>query len=223
MRPLDVGAFFVFISTDYVYDGANPPYFPDSPVNPLNAYGRMKWEAELIAEKECGADGGAVLRIPMLYGPVESLSESSVTEIATALMPSAFSDALSSSANAPFGAIRKVDHWARRYPAHVDDVSRAILLIIDAWQYGTLPRDAAMPRFLLSGMPGYTKYEMLQIMAKALEKDMSHIEPDPLPPRGAPRPRDCRMDTSRLEQLGWHQEKHFDAEIGAILRPFFNA
>ncbi len=219
------GAFLLLISTDYVFDGTSPPYFPDSPVNPLNEYGRMKLEAERVAESalreaRCLESGttikratdahpaGAVLRIPILYGPVESLEESSVTEIALALRSRVPSN---------------VDDWAHRYPAHVDDVANAILAIIDAHlgNSGTFEELGPMPRFLLSGLPSYTKFEMINVMAKVLGLHAEHIHPDPNPPKGAPRPRDCRMDTSRLESLGWRQKKDFESEIGGILRPFF--
>ncbi len=207
-------AFLLLISTDYVYDGSSPPYYPDSPVHPLNAYGRMKLESEYVAERALsgvlrpsgGRPAGAVLRIPILYGPVESLQESSVTEVALAFK-----------SNFP----RKVEHWPRRYPAHVDDVSSAIMAVVDASLSGKSDF-GSFPRFLLSGDHAYTKYEMVQIMARALGLDAGHIQPDPSPPTGAPRPRDCRMDSSLLESLGWRQRKEFESEIGGILRPFFS-
>lgn len=41
------GAFFVHISTDYVFDGeASLPYKETDPINPINAYGRSKAEGE---------------------------------------------------------------------------------------------------------------------------------------------------------------------------------
>ena len=36
----------VMISTDYVFDGKNPPYSEDDKKNPLNMYGRVKLDAE---------------------------------------------------------------------------------------------------------------------------------------------------------------------------------
>ncbi len=208
------GVFLLLISTDYVFDGSAPPYFPNSPVHPLNEYGRMKLEAERVAETALsgivrasgGRSVGAVLRIPILYGPVGYLEESSVTEIALALKST---------------EPRNIEHWAHRYPAHVDDVSTAIMAIVEA----CMQRTAAcgpFPRFLLSGKEAYTKYEMAKAMAAALGIDASHIRPDPSPPKGAPRPRDCRMDTSLLESLGWRQEKYFSSSIGDIIKPFFS-
>jgi len=43
--------FFILISTDYVFDGKNPPYKEDDTPNPLQAYGKSKYEAELVTQK----------------------------------------------------------------------------------------------------------------------------------------------------------------------------
>ncbi len=43
--------FFILISTDYVFDGKNPPYKEDATPNPLQAYGKSKYEAELVTQK----------------------------------------------------------------------------------------------------------------------------------------------------------------------------
>ncbi|MCP5104417.1 MAG: SDR family oxidoreductase [bacterium] len=39
-------AAFVFISSDYVFDGKNPPYKEEDDTNPLNLYGELKLEGE---------------------------------------------------------------------------------------------------------------------------------------------------------------------------------
>jgi dTDP-4-dehydrorhamnose reductase len=208
----DHGAFMLYISTDYVFDGSNPPYFPDSPVNPLNEYGRLKLEGERRVAALLGVGlRAAILRIPLLYGPVERLDECSVTELATLLKrrePCA------------------VEHWARRYPLHVDDVAEGIGKILEASASRPDGPAAALPRtglsvYLLSGPVAYTKYEMLMTMAKILGIDASFAQPDAAPPKGAPRPKDCRMDTSLIEALGYRPRVAFESGIGGTLAPFF--
>ncbi len=47
----EVGAFLLFISTDYVFDGVNPPHKPNSKRHPLNYYGETKSRAEEVTRK----------------------------------------------------------------------------------------------------------------------------------------------------------------------------
>lgn len=47
------GTFFLYISTDYVFDGRNPPYGEDDAPNPLNVYGRSKLEGERETLRHC--------------------------------------------------------------------------------------------------------------------------------------------------------------------------
>lgn len=58
------GATLCHISTDYVFDGANPPYKEEDCPNPINLYGRSKLAGEFAAR---GARSHLVLRIPALY------------------------------------------------------------------------------------------------------------------------------------------------------------
>lgn len=54
------------ISTDYVFDGVSPPYMVDDQPNPLNAYGRSKWEGEKGVAQN-GAPGRCTsMRVPVL-------------------------------------------------------------------------------------------------------------------------------------------------------------
>lgn len=57
---------FVFISTDYVFDGQNGPYREDAEVNPLSVYARHKLAAEQLALTTI--ENTLVLRITNVYG-----------------------------------------------------------------------------------------------------------------------------------------------------------
>ena len=46
--PDELGAYVVFISTDYVFDGTKPPYKPGDPTCPLNKYGVSKADGEKV-------------------------------------------------------------------------------------------------------------------------------------------------------------------------------
>lgn len=61
------GAYFLNISTDYVFDGAkNAPYLESDAPMPLNVYGNTKLAGEYFALTRCKE--GAVLRVSGVYG-----------------------------------------------------------------------------------------------------------------------------------------------------------
>lgn len=62
-----VGAKFVQVSTDYVFDGkADEPYREDAPLNPLGAYGRTKAEGERLVL--AAHPSPHIVRTAWLYG-----------------------------------------------------------------------------------------------------------------------------------------------------------
>ena len=66
----------IYISTDYVFDGENPPYNVNDKPNPLNFYGKSKLGGEEAVRQ---ADPQAVvLRVPVLYGETEYNAESAI-------------------------------------------------------------------------------------------------------------------------------------------------
>ncbi|MFC1849048.1 SDR family oxidoreductase [candidate division CSSED10-310 bacterium] len=60
------GAVFVFFSTDYVFDGQNPPYKEEDPTNPLNVYGKLKQEAEAYIRQNL--DRCVIVRTTNVFG-----------------------------------------------------------------------------------------------------------------------------------------------------------
>ncbi len=47
----EIGAYMIYLSTDYVFDGKNPPYKPGDKPNPLNKYGQSKLDGEVAVQK----------------------------------------------------------------------------------------------------------------------------------------------------------------------------
>ena len=68
------GAKLVFMSTEYVFDGASGPYNEDAIPNPTTQYGRTKREAELEVARL--GDLGSIVRTSIVYGwPLQSTSQ----------------------------------------------------------------------------------------------------------------------------------------------------
>jgi dTDP-4-dehydrorhamnose reductase len=61
---------FVFTSTDLVFDGERGLYTEDDTVNPVNAYGRQKAEAERVVLEIY--PNAFVARLPLMYGDVKA-------------------------------------------------------------------------------------------------------------------------------------------------------
>lgn len=63
-----VGARFIYLSTDYVFDGTTGPDSESTTPNPLSAYGNAKRDAEIAIGEELG-DSALIVRTCWVYGP----------------------------------------------------------------------------------------------------------------------------------------------------------
>ncbi|MEO8589285.1 MAG: SDR family oxidoreductase [Flavobacteriales bacterium] len=68
---------FIFLSTDFIFDGENGPYREDDEPGPLSIYGHSKLEGERIV-RESGLERWAIARTIIVYGIAEGLSRSNV-------------------------------------------------------------------------------------------------------------------------------------------------
>lgn len=192
----EIGAKLLYISTDYVFDGTRPPYAVDAEPHPLNFYGRTKLAGEQVTLK-ASADH-IVLRVPILYGEVETLEESPVTLMLHKLLdPTPVAE----------------DHWAVRFPTYVGDIAATL-------RNGLPTLGNASGIYHFSGSEALTKFEMLQAMGNVLNLGTDHITPNPDPPAGAPRPKNSQLDISRLAACTALQQTAFGENIGRILSPF---
>ena len=186
--------FLLYISTDYVFDGLQPPYSPQAPTNPLNAYGVSKRDGELAVQNY---QRSAVLRVPVLYGAVETLAESAVTTL--------LSSVLDSSKEA------RMSHYEQRYPTHIQDVAQVC--------EGICSRQAAGV-WHCSGGERLTKYSMACIMAEVFGLPSTHLLAVTEPSGGTPRPYDSQLDCSSTQSVVPTAQTPFRAGIRQVLEPF---
>ena len=199
------GAWVLSISTDYVFDGATPPFRCDDTPNPLNAYGRSKLDGEQALLDS--TDAGLVLRLPLLYGPIVDWRESAVTSLVPAIAASA----------RPQGSAKPavMDAWATRYPTFTPDVAFVIRELLARHADGKPVCGIAQ----WSGDEPMTKYDIAQRLAAALNLN-ARLVAQTRPTDATPRPRDCHLDSNRLEALGIGRRTPFDTAIRAVLDAF---
>ncbi|MEE2909032.1 MAG: SDR family oxidoreductase [Candidatus Poribacteria bacterium] len=196
------GCWMIFLSTNYVFDGTSPPYRPKDSTNPLNLYGQSKLDGENAVRAE--TDQFCILRLPALYGQVEFLSETSITQIGEQIRSA---EKIS------------IDHWSIRRPTWVNDVAVVCRQIIEHRSSqsnfnGTYHWSANEPM---------TKYQIAKSMGEVVNCSTTHLIPDVKPPVGVPRPQDCELDCSDLVNLGIGQQTPFQKAIYHSLISFFES
>lgn len=172
------GAWLIHISADCVFDGTSPPYSVDAKPNPLSEYGWHKLHGEQLALAACPRT--AVLRVPLLYGPLESLSDSAVTSL--------YSDLES--------GIREVDAWQRCYPTWTGDVANVLRAMIELHLAGERLRGI----YHWQGNEQLTWHDMMLLVAEVTGLDASGVTAVRSAP-SMPLPRDTRLECSRLGRL----------------------
>lgn len=193
------------ISTDYVFDGTSPPYKVDDSPNPLNAYGKSKWEGEKGVIQHGQAGRISNVRVPVLYGKTHTNDESAVNVLLNALTVGKGSD----------GKPKKMDANAVRYPTSVIDIAKALSQLCTKYaepknegDHSTIP-----PTLHFSAMEAMTKYDMCLVMARCLravgeEAETEHLIPEyEVDPNAATsRPRHCKLDLSLTKEIGINTE-----------------
>lgn len=72
----ETGAFLLFVSTDFIFDGKSGPYKEDDIPNPISVYGKSKLEAEKIVQSV--SSPWAIVRTVLLYGHVPGLARTNI-------------------------------------------------------------------------------------------------------------------------------------------------
>jgi len=182
------GSWLIYLSTNYVFDGTAAPYAEDAVPKPLNVYGESKRRGELALQEVLPE--AAIVRVPLLHGPIEKLGETSVDELLNLIRDGA----------------RKFDNWQERYPTNVEDL--ALILERFATTKGLAKKGGSDPAltggvFHWQSKERHTKYTMALAIAEMAGIDANEfVAVDTAPPEGsAPRPQFERMLCTRLETL----------------------
>jgi dTDP-4-dehydrorhamnose reductase/beta-phosphoglucomutase-like phosphatase (HAD superfamily) len=145
------GIHLVHISTDYVFDGRSPPYFPESIPNPLQNYGISKLISELRVKH---VSKHTIVRVPVLYS-VAALNESAVTLIGKKVIEQT--------------KLATEDCDFPRRPVFIPDLCLFLRDIIQNRTFGTL-------HFWNPESPK-TKYEIGKMIADYLHISYNHVRP----------------------------------------------
>ncbi|MEM9014649.1 MAG: dTDP-4-dehydrorhamnose reductase [Pseudomonadota bacterium] len=172
-----VGATFLHISTDYVFDGTqNEPYTEDHPTNPLNFYGQSKLDGEKAAIDNHG--DAIVLRTSWVF------SEFGGNFVKTMLRLSEERDSLTIVGDQIGG------------PTSARDIARTLLAIAERKQSG--PGGAGL--FHYQGAPAVSWADFARAIFAAAGRDVAVTDiatsDYPTPAR---RPLQTVLDCSRLE------------------------
>src|SRR6187200_838669 len=146
----DLKSFFVFLSTDFVFDGERGMYTENDTPRPVNYYGRTKLEAE-EAVKEYEYDW-AIVRTVLVYGRNHS-GHNNILKIVKEKLEK--------------GEEYNVVDDQLRTPTYVGDLAKGIVSIIDKKATGV---------FHLSGKDILTPYQIAIKTAKHLKLDSSVIK-----------------------------------------------
>ncbi|CAO3641278.1 unnamed protein product [Cunninghamella blakesleeana] len=174
----------IYISTDYVFDGNNPPYNESDTPNPINFYGESKLAGE-EAIKKVNKDA-IILRVPILYGQVEYNGESAVNLLIDVVKN-----------NTKNG---EMDNVCTRYPTNVDDIGRVIKdLAVKKLEQGS----SVSGTYHFTAEEKLTKYDMCKIFADILKISIDHIQPqNSVSPNAlASRPLNSHLSIKRLQDL----------------------
>jgi dTDP-4-dehydrorhamnose reductase len=176
----EAGARCVYISTDYVFDGAKPdPYAEDDPPNPLNVYGASKLAGELLVRQAC--PDALIVRLASLYGGQGARGKG--TNFVLTILD-----------RARRGESLRVVDDIRMSPTFAVDAARAIVELL---------RRGVVGVFHVVNEGSCTWYEFAQ---KALELAGLEVYVESVPhtayPTKARRPPNSALSTERLRRIG---------------------
>ena len=146
----EIGAKFVQISTDYVFDGLTGNYKEEDNPNPINEYGKSK----LIGEENALKNDAIVLRIEMPYG------------INIAKNKNVFFESVINNLKEGKTVNAAVDQIIS--PTFVEDIPKAVAVLVEKEVNGI---------FHLASKEHFSRFEFVNIIADVFNFDKTFIKP----------------------------------------------
>lgn len=169
---------FIYISTDLVFDGENPPYGEKDETHPINIYGASKLEAERIVRQR--RPNHVILRTALMYGAPNPLGRGSFLQ---------WMD----------GALRRGEALTLfsdeyRTPAYAGDVARAVRAVLNG--------DGRARTYHVGGAERISRAEFGKRLAVLRGYDPSLIREITLAQSGlaSQRARDVSLDSGLLQR-----------------------
>lgn len=162
--------YLIHISTDYVFDGLNPPYYPNSIKNPLQNYGISKLLAEMKVIINC--NNYCIIRVPVLYtNNINNLQDTAVTLIGKKILNrlDTFTE----------------DNYSIRRPNYIPDFCYFLYNCIKEKNQGIY--------HFCNPYDKITKYEMANIIANYLNKTLNITPINSIPNDNIERPLDTQL------------------------------
>jgi dTDP-4-dehydrorhamnose reductase len=159
--------YLIHISTDYVFDGKNSPYFPTHEPNPLQNYGISKLISEYKIKANCKKY--AIIRVPVLYtNNLRNLEDSAVTLIGKKILNRI--------------ETFKEDNFSLRRPTYILDFCLFIYDFIKQQKIGIY--------HFCNPIDKVTKYEIASMIGNILNKNINILPIDEEPKDSIERPKD---------------------------------
>jgi len=167
--------FFVYVSTDYVFDGINGMKKEDDPTNPLGFYGQSKLEGELTLNKL--ASGWCIARTSTPFGIHKKKS-----------FPLWIKESLESKKEIPV----LVDQFTS--PTFIPNLSKMLIEVATRQITGVIH---------LAGSTRISRYELAVLVAKKLNLDKSLLKSTRIDKMNwkAQRPKDSSLDVSLATKI----------------------
>lgn len=147
----EMGTHFIYVSTDFIFDGKSGPYKEDDRPHPLSVYGHSKLAAEQIVRGMKGS--WAIVRTILVYGVLSNMSRSNIVLWAKKSLEE----------GKPIKVVN--DQW--RMPTLAEDLAEGCLQIA---------QERAEGIYHLSGKDMMSVVEMVRQVADAWQLDKSLIE-----------------------------------------------